>query len=172
MHQSVVQILRTGETEHMAVIPEDAHFHFKDAPVGCLSSEPEIPIEPALAGHGSGKLHFRLEDDARLNGEYTDWTKPFQRLHQEIVQRTDARLFPPEMIFEVISPARMVAVDRDELPAAVWANPERSTPCHVLSLPPDFGCLYSYTQGKKIHAADFSPPDRLSNSPAPFEIPG
>ena len=140
MDQIVIQILRLGETEHVTVIPEDAHFHLKDAPVGRLPSEPEIPIEPALARHGSGKLHFRLEDDARLYREYTDWTKPFQRPHQMIVQGTDDRLFPYEMIFQVISSARMVTVDRDELPTAVRANPEGSA-CHFF-FNCSFGCSY------------------------------
>ena len=108
----------------MTVIPEDTHFYLMDARVSCLPSKPEIPIQPALARHGSGKLHFRLEDDARLYREYTDRPKPFQPPDQKIVQGTDNRLFPYKMIFQIVSSARMVAVDQDELPAAVRANPE------------------------------------------------
>ena len=88
-----IEIVRAGQAKQVTIIPEDAHFDLVDARMGCLSPEPEITIQPALARHGSGELNFRLEDNTRLYGKYTDRTKPFQRFDEELIQAADNRLF-------------------------------------------------------------------------------
>ena len=82
------------QTEKVTVIAEDPHLDFTNARMDRLPFEPKITIQPAFARHGSRELNFRLEDNARLYGKYTDRTKSFQSFQQKLTQHADDRHFP------------------------------------------------------------------------------